>query len=104
MNASGRFALLPCNMQRMPAVMDNFVPDVGRMIGRSRWGDGDREEELPELYDLSAGSDHGGERAAARYSLIETAKLNGVDPEAYLRDIHTCIADHSMKRIGELLP
>ena len=43
---------------------------------------------------LFAGSDRGGERAAAMYSLIETAKLNGIDPEAYLRDVLARIADH----------
>lgn len=53
---------------------------------------------------LFAGSDKGGERAAAIYSLIETAKLNGVDPEAYLRDILARIADHSISRVDELLP
>jgi hypothetical protein len=53
---------------------------------------------------LFAGSDAGGERAAAMYSLIETAKLNGVDPEAYLRDIIAHIADHPINRIAELLP
>jgi transposase len=53
---------------------------------------------------LFAGSDAGGERAAAIYSLIETAKLNGLDPEAYLRDILARIADHKINRIGELLP
>lgn len=53
---------------------------------------------------LFAGSDRGGERAAAMYSLIETAKLNGLDPEAYLRDVLTRIADHPIKQISELLP
>ena len=53
---------------------------------------------------LFAGSDTGGERAATIYSLIETAKLNGIDPEAYLRDILARIADHPINRIGELLP
>ena len=53
---------------------------------------------------LFAGSDVGGERAAAIYSLIETAKLNGLDPEAYLRNILTRIADHPVNRIVELLP
>ena len=46
----------------------------------------------------------GGERAAAIYSLIETAKLNGLDPEAYLRDVLTRIADHKINRVAELLP
>jgi len=53
---------------------------------------------------LFAGSDSGGVRAAAAYTLIETAKLNGLDPEAYLRDILGRIADHPINRIAELLP
>jgi transposase len=53
---------------------------------------------------LFAGSDAGGERAAAFYSLINTAKLNGLDPEAYLREVFTRIADHPINRIEELLP
>jgi transposase len=53
---------------------------------------------------LFAGSDKGGERAAAILSLIETAKLNGLDPEAYLREVLTRIADHPINRIDELLP
>jgi transposase len=53
---------------------------------------------------LFAGSDAGGERAAAFYSLIGSAKLNGLDPEAYLREIFTRIAEHPINRIEELLP
>jgi len=53
---------------------------------------------------LFAGSDAGGERAAAAYTLIETAKLNGLDPEAYLREVIGRIADHPINRIVELLP
>ncbi len=53
---------------------------------------------------LFAGSDSGGERAAAIYSLITTAKLNGRDPEAYLRTVLTRIADHPVNRVAELLP
>ncbi len=53
---------------------------------------------------LFAGSDAGGERAAAIYSLIGTAKLNGLDPEAYLREVLQRIADHPINRIEELLP
>jgi transposase len=53
---------------------------------------------------LFAGSDRGGERAATFYSLIGTAKLNGLDPEAYLRELLTRIADHPVNLIAELLP
>jgi transposase len=53
---------------------------------------------------LFAGSDAGGERAAAAYTLIETAKLNGLDPEAYLREVIGRIADHPINRIAKLLP
>ncbi|MGO9994112.1 MAG: IS66 family transposase [Steroidobacteraceae bacterium] len=53
---------------------------------------------------LFAGADCGGERAAAMYSLIGTAKLNNIDPEAYLRYVLTYIAEHPINRIDELLP
>jgi transposase len=53
---------------------------------------------------LFAGSDAGGERAAAIYSLIGTAKLNGLDPEAYLRYVLTHIAEHRVNKVDELLP
>ena len=53
---------------------------------------------------LFAGADSGGERAAAIYSLIGSAKLNGLDPELYLRTVLAQIADHPISRIAELLP
>jgi transposase len=51
-----------------------------------------------------AGSDEGGRRAAALYTLIATAKLNNVDPQPWLADMLACMPDHPAKRIGELLP
>jgi transposase len=53
---------------------------------------------------MFVGSDKGGERAAALYSLIETAKLNGVNPQAWLTDVLDRIADHPINKIGDLLP
>ena len=51
-----------------------------------------------------AGSDNGGRRAAALYTLIETAKLNDVDPQAWLTDVLARLQDHPARRIAELLP
>ncbi len=51
-----------------------------------------------------AGSDEGGRRAAAIYTLVETAKLNDVDPQAWLTDVLARLQDHPVKRIDELLP
>ena len=53
---------------------------------------------------LFAGSDAGGERAAMIYSLIGSAKLNECNPEAYLREVLSRIAEHPINHIGELLP
>jgi len=62
----------------------------GIAIGRKAW--------------LFAGSDRGGERAAAMFTLIETAKLNSVDPQAWLADALRRINDHPAARLSELLP
>ena len=62
----------------------------GIALGRKSW--------------LFAGSDRGGDRAAMIYSLIVTAKLNSVDPQAWLADVLTRIAGHPVKRLDELLP
>jgi len=59
-------------------------------IGRSNW--------------TFAGSDAGGHRAAAVYTLVETCKLNNVDPQAWLADVLAKLPDHPAKRIDELLP
>jgi len=49
-------------------------------------------------------TDTGGERAPAIYSLLGTAKLNGLDPERYLRAVLERIAEHPINRIADLLP
>jgi len=59
-------------------------------IGRKNW--------------LFAGSQGGGKAAAIAYTLIETAKLNGVDPQGWLTDTLARIADHKINRLDELLP
>src|SRR6201988_723497 len=53
---------------------------------------------------LFAGPDRGGERAAAMYTLIATAKLNDIAPQAWLADVLARIADHPASRLDELLP
>jgi len=62
----------------------------GIALGRKSW--------------LFAGSDRGGRRAAMMYSLIVTAKMNDVDPQAWLADVLTCIAGHRAQKLAELLP
>ena len=59
-------------------------------VGRKNW--------------LFAGSDRGGETAAAMYSLIETAKLNNINPWKYLQKVLGTIQDHNSTKIAELLP
>ncbi len=49
-------------------------------------------------------AEHGGESEAIAYTLLETTKLNGVDPQAWLTDVLSRIADHKINRIDELLP
>lgn len=53
---------------------------------------------------LFAGSERGGKSAAIAYTLIETANLNGVDPQAWLTDTLACIADHKITRLDEIMP
>ena len=73
--------------------IDNNAAERGMRsiaLGRKNW--------------LFAGSERGGKSAAIAYTLIETAKLNGVDPQAWLTDVLGRIADHKINRIDELLP
>jgi transposase len=53
---------------------------------------------------LFCGSDRGGERAAVMYSLIVTAKMNDIDPQAWLADVLARIAEHPVQKLDELLP
>jgi transposase len=62
----------------------------GVALGRKAW--------------LFAGSDRGGDRAAFMYSLIVTAKLNDIDPQAWLADVLARIADHNIQNLDRLLP
>jgi hypothetical protein len=62
----------------------------GIALGRKAW--------------LFAGSDRGGQRAAVMFTLIHTAKLNDVDPQAWLADVLARINDHNIRRLDELLP
>ena len=62
----------------------------GIALGRKAW--------------LFAGSERGGERAAIMYTLIQTAKLNNIDPQAWLADVLARIADHPMNDLAALLP
>jgi hypothetical protein len=62
----------------------------GIALGRKSW--------------LFAGSDRGGQRTAAMFSIIVTAKMNDVDPQAWLTDVLSRIAEHPAHRIDELLP
>ena len=91
--ALSRWPALCCHLKNGRVEIDNNAAERsirGIALGRKNY--------------LFAGSDTGGTRAAAIYSLIETAKLNAIDPEAYLRDILGRIADHKINRIAELLP
>src|SRR5262249_24504438 len=62
----------------------------GIALGRKSW--------------LFAGSDRGGERAAVMYTLIQTAKLNDIDPQAWLADVLARINDHNIQKLDQLLP
>lgn len=81
-----------------------MLRDGGACIDNSAAGRAIRPLTLGRRNWTFAGSAAGGERAAAIFTLIETAKLNGLDPEDYLRRVIACIADHPVNRVAELLP
>ena len=76
-----------------------MVGDAGEDVGEVGFG-------IVAVEDggLGDGVDGGGAAAAIAYTLIETAKLNGIDPQAWLTDVLDRIADHKINNIDELLP
>jgi transposase len=70
----------------------------------ARHGQNERAIALGRKSWLFCGSDRGGERAAVMYSLIVTAKMNDIDPQAWLADVLARIAEHPAQKIDELLP
>ena len=80
----------PPSVQRMPAISDhNILPDMGRMTARFA---------LNRKNSLFAGHDAGAVNWACLASLIETCKLNGVDPQAYLADVLTKLVNLCPRR------
>ena len=84
------FSLLRFRLDRRQAAPGGGLPLRGIALGRKAW--------------LFAGSDRGGERAAFMYGLIATAKLNDVDPQAWLADVLARIAGTPASRLDDLLP
>ena len=74
----------PAGFRRNPQAIRSLA------LGRRNW--------------LFAGSDRGGQRASIMYSLITTAKMNGIDPQAWLADVLARIANHPAQRLDELMP
>ena len=70
----------------------------------ARYGQNDPEMALGRKNYLFMGSERGGKSAAIAYTLIETAKLSGVDPQAWLTDVLGRIADHKITKLDELMP
>ena len=102
--AGSRAALAGITAVVVGKLLDQAVEEVGYDRGGEVCAGALRAVALGRKNYLSAGSDAGGERAAALYSLIGTAKLNSRDPEASLREVLSRIADHPINRIEELLP
>ena len=84
--------------------LTRFLEDGRLAIDNNAAGRSIRPLALGRKNYLFAGSDSGGKRGAAIYSLVETAKLAGIDPEKYLLEVLARIADHPINRISNLLP
>ena len=86
-----------------PSVRTADASDIGPQHP-ARYGQNDREIALGRKSWLFAGSERGADRAAVMATLIMTAKLNDVDPQAWLADVLARINDHAIHRLDELLP
>ena len=81
---------LTINPSRRKTAFGGGIPLRGIALGRKSW--------------LFAGSDRGGQRAAVMYSMIVSAKMHDVDPQAWLAHVLASIAQHPASRLDELLP
>ena len=86
-----------------PSVRTADASDIGPQHP-ARHGQNDCEIALGRKSWLFAGSERGADRAAFMATLITTAKLNDIDPQAWLADVLARIADHAIHRLDELLP
>lgn len=95
-----RYMLKPAHWQALTYYCQDGCADIDNLAAERSI----RPVALGRRNFLFCGSDAGGERAAALYSLIGSARLNGIEPERYLRHVLERIADHPINRIEELLP
>jgi hypothetical protein len=86
-----------------PSARTAGASDIGLQLP-ARYGQNDREIALDRKSWLFAGSDRGGERAAVIYTLIQTARLNDVDPHVWLAEVLARINDHNIQKLDQLLP
>jgi transposase len=84
--------------------MAQFSVKIMRLTGSVLGENQQRQDHIGRKNWLFAGADTGGETLARAMTLIETAKLNGLDPQAYLADVLDRIHDHKINRLDELLP
>jgi transposase len=89
---------------KRPAAFNLFLEDGRVCLSNNAAERGLRGVALGRKAWLFCGSDRGGQRAAMMYSLIVTAKMNDVDPQAWLTDVLSRIASHPAHRLDELLP
>jgi hypothetical protein len=86
-----------------PSVRTADASDIGLQLP-ARYGQNDREIVLGRKSWLFAGSERGADRAAVMATLIMTAKLNDVDPQAWIADVLARINDHNIQNLEQLLP